>query len=181
MRYMYEYGTFSPCVADSLRLALQDLPVEDNIARSQALRAEADARLSPDEKAVLLQIMTETDASIFARLMEITALHGWPSDDRTGADVSPVVFLLHAPHRIAEVRERLLAEVHAGRLPARHFAMAVDKSRIVRGERQLYGSGDEFDAETQTIAPPRIDSIEATNSARREIGLEPLAEYRLAE
>ncbi|OZC04487.1 DUF6624 domain-containing protein [Rubricoccus marinus] len=180
VRYMYEYGTFSPCVADSFRLALKDLPIEENIARSQALQAEADARTSPEEKAALLQIMNSTDAAILARLREIIAAHGWPSDERTGADASPVVFLLHSPHAMDEMRDELLAEVAAGRLPAREFAMAVDKSRKVRGERQLYGTGNEFDAETRTILPPRIDSIEATNAARREIGLEPLAEYRIA-
>lgn len=180
-RYMHTYGTFSPCVADSLRQVLSALPIHEHIERSQALRAEADARTSPEEQAVLLQMQIDTDAVNLARLRAIIAEHGWPSDERTGADADPVVFLLHAPHAMDEMREELLAEVRAGRLPAREYAMAMDKARKVRGENQLYGTGDEYDSATESIVPPRIDSIEATNAARREIGMPPLTEYRLAE
>ncbi|MEL6614189.1 MAG: DUF6624 domain-containing protein [Bacteroidota bacterium] len=181
VRYMHAYGTFSPCTADSLRQVLSALPIRENIERSQALRAEAEARTSPEEKAVLLQMMTDTDAIHLARLREIIADHGWPSDERTGADADPVVFLLHAPHKMDEMREELLVEVRAGRLPAREFAMAMDKARKVRGENQLYGTGDEYDPETKTVQPPVVDSIEATNAARRAIGMPPLTEYRTAE
>ncbi len=180
VRYMEMAGTLSPCVADSIRRAITDLPIRENIARSQAIRAEAEARTSPEMKAVLLQIIWSTDAALFARLMEITAEHGWPSDERTGADADPVTFLLHSPQRVDEHRDLFLAEVRAGRLPARQFAMVADKWRKVRGLNQLYGTGDEYDSATQTVQPPRIDSIEATNAARRELGMEPLAKYRLA-
>ena len=181
VRYMSKFGTFSPCSADSLRLLLQDLPIEENIARSRALQAEANARITPAEKAVLLEMEHEADDRILRRLREIMATYGWPSDERTGADASPEVFLLHAPHKMNEMRADLLNEVRAGRLDPKHFAMAMDKARIVGGDRQLYGSGDEYDPQTQSMQPPRIDSIEATNAARREIGLPPLEDYRLVD
>ena len=180
VRNMFEFGTLSPCVADSIDNAMKDLSTEDNIAQTQALRAQANARLSAVEKEILLQNMRDADRRILARLRSIIAEHGWPSDERTGADVHPVVFLLHAPQAIGEMTPTLLAEVAAGRLPAREFALAFDKSRVVRGELQLYGTGDEYDSATQTIAPPRVDDIEATNAARAEIGLDPLERYRLA-
>jgi hypothetical protein len=181
VRTMEMAGTLSPCVADSVRHLFEGLSMEEHIALSQALRAEAEARLTPHERAVILRVQRETDAAHLARLREIIAEHGWPGDDRTGADASPVVFLLHSPHKMDEMRDELLAEVHAGRLPAREFAMAMDKARKVRGELQLYGTGDEFDPATGTVRPPRVASIEATNAARAEIGLGPLAEYREAE
>ncbi|MEM1116771.1 MAG: DUF6624 domain-containing protein [Bacteroidota bacterium] len=180
VRYMVEYGTFSPCVADSIGRVLAGLPIEENIAMSQRLRAEREARTTPVERAVLLQRMRDTDRVILERLRDIIAEHGWPSDERTGADANPEVFLLHAPHAIDEMTPVLLAEVTAGRLPARHFAMAVDKSRKVRGELQLYGTADEYDPATGSIEPPRVADIEATNAARAEIGLAPLERYRLA-
>ena len=182
VRAMYQYGTFSPCVADSLQRALDALPsTEAVIRRTQQLSAEARARTSDAEKAVLLQILQDADTVILTRLRGIIASYGWPSAERTGADVNPVVFLLHAAGSMDELRPTLLAEVRAGRMPARTFATALDKARKVRGELQLYGTGDEYDPETGTIEPPRIADIDATNAARREIGLPPLARYRLAE
>ena len=180
VRTMYTYGTFSPCEADSLQRSLRGLDTETYIERSQAMRAEAQARTTPAERAVLLQIMHDADAAMLARLQAIIAEHGWPSDERTDADVNPVVFLLHVPHAIAGMREVLLAEVAAGRLPATHFAMAVDKSLNVQGELQLYGTAEEYDPAAQRLLPPRIASIEATNAARAQIGLPPLEAYRIA-
>ena len=181
VRYMLLAGTFSPCAADSLRLALQDLSVEERLARDAALRAEAEGRTTPADRAVLRRIAQDTDRATLARLREIVAEHGWPSDERTGADAHPVVFLLHAPDAFDEMAPELLAEVHAGRLPAREFAMAADKARVVRGELQLYGTGDEFDPETRSVLPPRVADIDATNAARAAIGLPPLERYRPAE
>lgn len=179
VRYQQPFGLFSPCRADSLKQALSGLSVEDRFAREAELKAEADARTSDAEKAVLLQMMIDTDARTLVRLRRILDAHGWPAPERTGSDVNPVVFLLHTPpDSVDALRPQLLAEVRAGRMPARHFAAAVDKSRIVRGLNQLYGSGQEFDPETQALVPPRVDDIEATNAARREIGLGPLVEYR---
>ena len=180
VRLMHEFGVFSPCVADSLHDAMRHLSTEDHIAETMALRAEAAARTSAVEKEILLRNMADADRSMLTRLQAIIAEHGWPSDERTGADVDPVVFLLHVPQAIDEMTPTLLAEVHAGRLPAREFALAFDKSRKVRGDLQLYGTGDEYDPATQTIVPPRIEDIEATNAARAEIGLAPLERYRLA-
>lgn len=181
VRYMESYGTFSPCVADSLRLVMQDLPIDAYIEKNRALRAEAAERTTPAEQTAMRRIAADTDAVIFRRLREIIVAYGWPSEERVGIDVSPVVFLLHAAHEMDAMRPLLLAEVRAGRMPARDFATAMDKARKVRGDLQLYGTGDEYDPETKTVQPPRIASIEATDAARREIGLSPLEAYRLAE
>ena len=178
VRSMYEFGTFSPCAADSIRQSLDGLPMDEQFAREQTLRAEAEARTNSVERDILRRMMNDADYAIQERLREIIAEHGWPSDERTGADVSPVVFLLHAPDRMDEMRDELMAEVRAGRLPAREFAMAIDKSRVVYGELQLYGTGNEFDSATQSVQPPRVADIDATNAARAAIGLDPLDAYR---
>lgn len=180
VRYMDMAGTLSPCVADSIGRAVRGETVEESIALSEAVRAEAAARTTPAEREAILRLMRHTDAVNLAQLRAIVAEHGWPSSERTGSDVEPVVFLLHNPHMMGEMREALLAEVRAGRLPARQYAMAEDKARRVRGEHQLYGTGGEYDPATGTIGPPTVESIEATNTARAVIGLEPLAEYRIA-
>ena len=181
VRYQEMAGTFSPCVADSVRLALRDLEPEDYLAQSRALEARAQTQTTPAERTVLAQIRRDTDRANIARLRAIVAEHGWPSDRRTGADAHPVVFLLHAPDRFDKLAPALRAEVAAGRMPAGEFAMAADKARVDRGEPQLYGTGDEFDAETGTVGPPRVADIDRTNAARAEIGLPPLGRYRLAD
>lgn len=181
-RYMSMAGTFSPCRADSVRRALKDLPAAEYIARRRALRAEAAERLTEAEADRLLAMQIDVDERNVARLREITERYGWPDSTRIGGDVEPFLFLLHtAPDTLDAMLPALRAEVDAGRMPAMHYASAVDKSRKIRGLLQLYGTGDEFDPVTRTVGPPRIASIDETNSARREIGLPPLDAYEIAE
>lgn len=181
-RYMSMAGTFSPCEADSVRRALKDLPVSENFARSRVLRAEAAERLTEAEKDRLLAMQIDVDERNVARLREITEEYGWPDPTRIGGDVEPFLFLLHtSPDTLDAMLPALRAEVEAGRMPAQHYASAVDKSRKIRGLLQLYGTGDEFDPATRTVGPPKIASIDETNAARREIGLPPLDEYEIVE
>lgn len=181
VRYMRMAGTFSPCEADSVRRALEDLPVADHIAQDRALRAEAAERLTEAEADQLLATQMAVDERNVARLREIIGLYGWPDPTRIGGDVKPFLFLLHtAPDTLDAMLPALRVEVDAGRMPAQHYASSVDKSRKIRGLLQLYGTGGEFDPQTQTVGPPRIASVEETNAARREIGLPPLEAYDIA-
>ena len=177
VRHMAAFGTFSPCEADSIAASLSGLEVEDYIPRYQALKAEG--RLSAAEREVLLAMQVRTDESNVARLREIVAEYGWPDSSRIGGEGNPFIFLLHTPpDTLDAMLPILLRETEAGRMPPTDYARAADKQRKIRGQLQLYGTGDEFDPTTGTIGPSRVASIEETNAARRAIGLPPLDEYK---
>ncbi|MEM6326243.1 MAG: DUF6624 domain-containing protein [Bacteroidota bacterium] len=179
VRYMKLAGTFSPTRADSIGAVLSALPVQEYLAMSDSLERDTEARLTSAERDSLLSIMQAADRAHIVRLREIVETHGWPDSTRIGGSSNPFIFLLHtSPATLESMLGLLRTEVDAGRMEPRHFAMAVDKSRKIRGERQLYGTGPEFDPATGGIAPPVIDDIEATNRARAEIGMEPLEAYR---
>ncbi|MEN0006833.1 MAG: hypothetical protein AAF798_21945 [Bacteroidota bacterium] len=99
-----------------------------------------------------------------------------------------LIILLHPPkdwnipNYLSDYSQLLQAEVEAGRMEAKTFATFYDniKVKILR-EPQLYGTNQVFDVSTNSVQPPSIVSIEATNEAREELGLKPLkeGEYRL--
>ncbi|MEM1056613.1 MAG: DUF6624 domain-containing protein [Bacteroidota bacterium] len=182
VRYMQTVGTFSPALADSIGEVLSALPMEEYLAMTDSLEREAEQRLTQAEQDSLIAIMRTADRAHIVRLREIVETHGWPDSTRIGGSSNPFIFLLHtSPDTLESMLDLLRTEVDAGRMAPRQFAMAVDKSRKIRGERQLYGSGMEFDPETRSMVPPVVDSIDATNRAREAIGLPPLTEYRLPE
>lgn len=182
VRYMNTVGTFDGAYADSVGRVLAALPFEEHVAASDSLRTAAAERLTDAERSALRQIMWDADLANITRLREIVDAYGWPDSARIGGSANPFILLLHtSPDTLEAFLPALQAEVRAGRMPAVHYAMAVDKSRKIRGEHQLYGTGDEYDPATGAVAPPRVDDIEATNAARAAIGLEPLEAYRLAD
>ena len=78
-------------------------------------------------------------------------------------------------------RERALfeAEVLAGRMRAKSYAMMVDRALQHDGRAQLYGTCVPFDPAKGGVQPPPIESIEVTNAARAEIGLPALESYTI--
>ncbi|MGB3543074.1 DUF6624 domain-containing protein [Rubrivirga sp.] len=142
------------------------------------LEAEAEARLSDAERDHPLAMQIAVDDANVARLREITEEHGWPHSDRIGGDTNTFIFLLRThPDTLEAMLPLLRREVGAGRMPAESYARAVDKGRFIRRQPQLYGTSGVFDPETRTVRPPHIESIESSNAARAEIGLEPLEDY----
>jgi hypothetical protein len=79
------------------------------------------------------------------------------------------------------VLPHLRREVDAGRMEPKPYAMIFDRKQHHAGQPQLYGLMQAFDSQTQSVLPPAIVDIEATNKARAEIGMEPLEEYRITD
>jgi len=79
--------------------------------------------------------------------------------------------------------EKLLVEVHAGRMEAKDYAAFYDNilTKILK-KPQLYGTGKRIDFKTNSELPPIISDIDKSNAARSAIGLPALkkGEYVLA-
>ena len=121
-------------------------------------------------------------------LRGIFETYGWVSEDVVKEkNFVQLLMLMHPPKDweiplyLETYTAMFLEEVESGRMPAKTFAMFYDniKGKILR-EPQLYGTNQQFDPETNTILPPGIENLEASNEARRKIGLPDLkeGEYR---
>lgn len=158
--------------------SLNELTTENYIAFKQSHKSE----LSKRQKDSLWNIQNKIDLDNTNRLYEIVVDYGWLSKTQLDSMVDPMVFLFHTPKKtIVKMQDILLKEVQAKRMEPIKYAMYVDNMRKKAfGKHQLYGTGDEYDSKTNTIAPPIIENIDSTNFEREKIGLLALkkGEYR---
>ena len=149
-------------------------------------------KLPEEVEKVLWEFQRRNDRQNLAELSAIIKEFGYPGPHRIGMERDRVLaLLLHPPVGRDEVEDHtkemcklLLPEVKAGRMEAESYAKYVDNMRgkILRLP-QLYGTNKQFDRATGKIRPGLIEDLEATNQARREIGMPELkeGEYRLWE
>lgn len=118
-----------------------------------------------------------------ARLAEIVAAGGWPTERVVGVEGAAAAGLI-AQHAIGEPdfqRACLVALQRAsdrGEVPAWQPAMLEDRIRVFEGRPQRYGTQLEADDEGR-LHPHPIEEPEGVEERRRAVGLEPLAD-RLA-
>lgn len=136
-----------------------------------------DSKLTFNKK----ELMPKIDSLNFDKLMNIIITYGYPTDRLLGkrnmsqecVESAATAILLHNPHRIVKDRKNfdlLLDEVKKGDIDPHFFASVLDKyywvnSTNKKQRRVFYGS---------QFGKPCIQTKEATNRARIEIGLEPL-------
>ena len=118
-----------------------------------------------------------------ARLAEIMAERGWPSEAIVGQEGGAAAWLI-AQHAIGEPdfqRACLVALEEAaarGEVPAWQPAMLEDRIRVFEGKLQRYGTQLEVDEEGG-LHPHPIEDPDGVEERRRAVGLDSLAE-RLA-
>ncbi len=131
-----------------------------------------------DNKMVLIQ---SVDTFNFKRVIDFVNTHGFPTKKLVGDKnmkrecVSGAFFavLQHNPHRLVNKKENFdlfLNETKKGNMTGEYFATILDKyywtsSKNKTTRRVFYGS---------QFGKPCIQTKEATNKARIEIGLQPL-------
>jgi hypothetical protein len=121
------------------------------------------------------------DASNTARMKTIIAARGWPGSSLVGDDGAQAAWLLvqHADHDPMFQRAclELLGEaVRAGEADASHEAYLTDRVLLAEGKQQLYGTQLRLTGgawQPQPLADP-----ERVDARRRQVGLEPLEDYR---
>jgi hypothetical protein len=115
-----------------------------------------------------------------ARLRELIALHGWPTEDLAGREGAEAAWLI-VQHAIGEPDFQramlgLLREAAAsGRIPAWHMAYLEDRIALYEGRPQRFGSQWIDDTRDGRGRPWQLADPAHVDSLRASVGLAPLA------
>ncbi|QWF16751.1 DUF6624 domain-containing protein [Lysobacter capsici] len=113
-------------------------------------------------------------------LREVVDRHGWPGRSLVGADAAAAACrLLQHADGPREFQDRCLALIaqaaRDGEMSLRDLAYLTDALRVQRGRRQCFGT--KFRRRGSALVPCPIERPAQVDARRREMGLEPLAEY----
>lgn len=176
-RSAVQWGTTDP-----EELARLDALDDDATMKEWVRRTREGIELPKEVRDELMAKQNKLDKANVERLAELIRSYGYPDADRFSVefpDVAPI--LIHAQlEDYVPLQPLLLQEAKAGRMNAKTYAAVYDRKQQHAGNVQLYGTGFAIDIETGKELAPLIENIEATNRARKEIGLEPLESYRIA-
>jgi hypothetical protein len=126
------------------------------------------------------------DARHTARLKQIVDAHGWPASSRVGEDGAHAAWLLvqHADADPAFQRRclDLMTRLSPREVSAKDVAYLADRVLLAEGKPQRFGTQFEKNAAGKWV-PKELEDPEHVDARRREVGLEPLADYarRMAE
>ena len=154
-----------------IAMDLEDQRVRDELARDGSLFEGYHPR------------MEECHKRNAARLREIVAAHGWPTEKLVGEDGAFVAWRLlqHSigePEFMRSMLPILWEAARNGEIPKAQPAYLEDRIRMYEGKPQLYGSQFWPDEKGETH-PYEIADPANLDQRRAEVGLEPFAE-RLA-
>ncbi|MEW1658017.1 MULTISPECIES: DUF6624 domain-containing protein [unclassified Streptomyces] len=115
------------------------------------------------------------------RLTEIMDAHGWPTEDRFGADAARAAWLIaqHADRQLDVQRRalRLLERAVADGLAApRDLAFLQDRTRVNEGREQVYGTQIAGVRDGAPVPWPCQDP-ERMDQRRAEVGIPPFDDY----
>ena len=139
------------------------------------IAAIADWPEAPDEAAALLEV----NAANVERLGEIVEEIGWPGLRQVGADGADAAWMLgqHAD-RSNDLRrgwlEPLAAAVQAGDADPRHLATMADRTQVVAGEPQQYGTIVMLAEDGEVEFPVPVADAGRLDERRRGLGLPSL-------
>ena len=120
---------------------------------------------------------SKTDSLNLIRIKEIIKEHGYPGKSLVGNQSSTAWLVIQ--HADLQTQEEYLpilqGAAEKGELSKSSYALLVDRVRMRKGEKQLYGSQIQVKNGTFEIYP--IEDEPNVNSRRAEMGLEPLEDY----
>lgn len=113
-------------------------------------------------------------------LQSVVDRHGWPGRSLVGEDAAAAACrLLQHADGPREFQDRCLALIaqaaRDGEMSLRDLAYLTDALRVQRGRRQCFGT--KFRRRGSALVPCPIERPAQVDARRREMGLEPLAEY----
>lgn len=169
----------SPPQDEMLRQELLDRVEEDQAARKSLMELMQKSKIvDPNQPAV--KKMMEIDRQNTSWLKEIVEKHGWPGKTLVGQDGAHSAWLLvqHADQDVAfqkKCLDLLKVAVKEKEASAQDFAYLTDRVLVAEKKKQLYGT--QLTQHGDTLVPQPIEDEEHVDERRKEIGLQPLAEY----
>ncbi len=121
------------------------------------------------------------DQQAAARLEVVITQYGWPTAKRVGEKAREAAFMViqHAPPSFDPLREKVLpdlqAEVVRGEESGAELALFTDRLLVHQGRPQRYGS--QFHRVDGGMAPHPIEDEAHVDERRRQMGLQPFAQY----
>ena len=139
-----------------------------------------DGAMSEQELAAAERVRA-VDAANTAQMKRIIAERGWPGRSLVGDDGAQAAWLLvqHADHDLAFQRaclELLGQAVQTGEADPSHHAYLTDRVLLAEGNQQRYGT--QFRLVAGSWQPRPLIDPDRVDERRRQVGLEPLADYR---
>jgi len=158
---------------DTLRDELIAMRAEDDATRARLATAGAlFVDYAPEMRAV-----HDKNAERLAEIVRDQG--GWPKRSEVGADGSEAAWLV-AMHAIGH-KERMLAwawdltlSAQQGEADPAHVATLTDRTRVLRGKEQIYGSQVDWDENGQ-LSPLPITQPDTVDVRRESVMMEPLA------
>jgi hypothetical protein len=151
---------------------LLDMNNKEQIARRKWL---ADR----DNKEIQAEV-ERIDAANFAELAAIIDRHGWPGRSLVGGRASGGAWgvIQHAPiESIKKYLPVMTQAMKSGELDGALVATSVDRVLVADGKPQTYGT--QFREENGEMVPFPIEDPAGVDARRAEVGLQPLAEYKV--
>lgn len=162
---------YDEALAAELEIILRD---------DQALRQGLNDPVSEAERMATWRRIEELDSINLVKVEDIFARHGYPGKSKVGKQLSSAAFLViqHADLAHQEKHFPLLEQAaNAGELDKSSLALLIDRIRMRKGEKQLYGSQvTDPDGDGKWDFHP-IEDEANVDKRRAEMGLGPLAEY----
>jgi hypothetical protein len=159
-------------VEESLRLELIAMREEDLRVRDELMaNGELGGPYVPRMEAVHLKNA--------ARLRDLIAVHGWPSEDIAGEDGAKAAWFI-TQHAVGEpefqraVLHLLQVCAAEGRAPAWHAAYLEDRIAMHEGRPQRFGTQWMDDPTDGRARPWRLAEPDRVNELRASVGLGPL-------
>lgn len=131
------------------------------------------------DTALETQLQAQVQAAM-AWLQDVVDRHGWPGRSLVGDEAASAAcrLLQHAdgPRAFQDRCLRLIEQAaRDGEMSLRDLAYLTDALRVQRGRRQCFGT--KFRRRGSALVPCPIERPAQVDERRREMGLEPLAEY----
>ncbi|MVN88473.1 hypothetical protein GO986_17155, partial [Deinococcus sp. HMF7620] len=151
-------------------------------AQIDALAAEADRLVEQDQVSRKQQVgarpLSEVDTESIEWLKMVLRRFGWPSINRSEAQLATNVWLLTQHADRAPALQKCVADLidqqQSSLREAQHLAYLTDRVRVNYGQLQVYGTQITVDVQGNAIPKPLEDGVD---ERRIRIGLEPIKDY----
>lgn len=158
-------------LTEELKIMLKD---------DQSLRKSSDLIKDANEKINLWQKIHELDSINLAKIERIFNKYGYPGKSMVGESLSSVGFLI-IQHSNLNYQEKYFSLIekaaYSNEIPKSNLALLIDRIKMYRGEKQVYGSQiTDPDGDGKWEFHPIEDEFNV-NNRRSEMGMSPLEEY----